>query len=205
MKLYDYLPSGNSYKVRLLMSYLDVRYTHVPINIHKGDTQNATFKSKNPVGQIPLLELRDGRFIAESNAILYFLAEGTPYFPLNVYDQAKCLQWMFFEQYKHEPSIAVARFISNYAKDTRASELPHLMIRGTQALDIMENHLADTPWFVGGGPTIADIALYAYTHVAGEGGFDLTQYPNILAWLDRMSDHPKHIRITDKPKVRNRA
>jgi len=201
MKLYDYLPSGNSYKVRLLMSYIGVEYVHVPIDIHKGDTQDINFRAKNPVGQIPLLELRDGRFIAESNAILYFLAEGTPYFPMNAFDQAKCLQWMFFEQYKHEPSIAVARFICNYDKDVRADELPKLRVKGRQALEIMDAHLSKNPWFVGGSPTIADIALYAYTHVASEGGFDIVAYPNVSAWLERMADHPKHILITDNPNL----
>lgn len=201
MKLYDYLPSGNSYKVRLLMSYLGLSYTHVPIDIVAGESQAADYKSKNPVGQIPLLELSDGRRIAESNAILFFLAEGTPYWPRNAFDQAKVLQWMFFEQYKHEPSIAVARYIHHYAMDTRESELETLMPKGRAALAVMEEHLAQSLWFVGAGPTIADIALYAYTHVAGEGGYDLSDYPNIMAWLDRMSDHPKHIRITDVPQV----
>ncbi|MGJ8562857.1 MAG: glutathione S-transferase family protein [Alphaproteobacteria bacterium] len=201
MKLYDYLPSGNSYKVRLLMSYLGLSYTHVPIDIVAGESQAADYKSKNPVGQIPLLELADGRRIAESNAILFFLAEGTPYWPRNAFDQAKVLQWMFFEQYKHEPSIAVARYIHHYAMDTRESELETLMPKGRAALAVMEEHLAQSLWFVGAGPTIADIALYAYTHVAGEGGYDLSDYPNIMAWLDRMSDHPKHIRITDVPQV----
>lgn len=200
MKLYDYLPSGNSYKARLLLAYLDLDYDWVNLDIIKGETQTEGYKALNPVGQIPLLELSDGRSIAESNAILYFLAEGTPYWPINAFDQAKCLQWMFFEQYKHEPSIAVARFIRTYASDERASELPALMTKGAAALDIMEAHLADNQWFVGGGRTIADIALYAYTHVAGEGGFNLSDYPNIMIWMDRFSDHPRHIRITDTPK-----
>ncbi|MDA8708344.1 glutathione S-transferase family protein [Hellea sp.] len=200
MKLYDYLPSGNSYKARLLMSYLGVPYEWENLDIIKGETQTDGFKAKNPVGQIPLLELADGRRIAESNAILFFLAEGTPYWPKNAFDQAKCLQWMFFEQYKHEPSIAVARFIHHYAMETRKGELPVLHKKGYGALDIMEAHLADNFWFVGGGRSIADIALYAYTHVAGEGGFDLSNYPNIMAWCDRFSDHPKHMRITDVPK-----
>jgi glutathione S-transferase len=169
------------------------------MDINKGETQAQGFKSKNPAGQIPLLELADGRLIAESNAILFFLAEGTPYWPQNAFDQAKALQWMFFEQYKHEPSIAVARFIRHYAMDTRAGELEALTPKGYGALDVMETHLADHKWFVGAGPTITDIALYAYTHVAGEGGFDLGGYPNVTAWLDRVSDHPKHIRITDQP------
>ncbi|MGB0907184.1 MAG: glutathione S-transferase family protein [Maricaulaceae bacterium] len=200
MKLYDYLPSGNSYKVRLLLSYLGLDYDWVNLDIIKGETQTDDFKKVNPVGQIPLLELTDGRRIAESNAILYFLAEGTPYWPKNAFDQAKALQWMFFEQYKHEPSIAVARYIHHYAMDTREGELAALIPKGYGALDIMEAHLTDNLWFVGGGRSIADIALYAYTHVAGEGGFDLTEYPNIMAWLDRFSDHPRHMRITDAPK-----
>lgn len=199
MKLYDYLPSGNSYKARLLLSYLGLSYDWVNLDIIKGETQSASYKTKNPVGQIPLLELNDGRRIAESNAIIYFLAEGTPYWPKNAFDQAKCLQWMFFEQYKHEPSVAVARFIHHYAMDTRQGELAALTAKGYQALDIMDAHLADKLWFVGGARTIADVALYAYTHVAGEGGFDMSKYPNILAWLDRFSDHPKHMLITDKP------
>ena len=199
MKLYDYLPSGNSYKVRLMLSYLKLPYEWVNLDIIHGETQTQAYKSKNPVGQIPLLELSDGRRIAESNAILFFLAEGTPYWPSNAFDQAKCLQWMFFEQYKHEPSIAVARFIHNYFPKERADELPDLMEKGAIALSIMEDHLAENLWFVGGGRSIADIALYAYTHVAGEGGFNLSDYPNILAWLDRFSDHPRHIRITDTP------
>ena len=126
MKLYDYLPSGNSYKVRLLLSYLGLSYEWQNLDIIKGETQTEGYKQKNPVGQIPLLELADGRRIAESNAIIYFLAEGTPYWPKNAFDQANCLQWMFFEQYKHEPSVAVARFIHHYAMDTRKDELPAL-------------------------------------------------------------------------------
>lgn len=200
MKLYDYLPSGNSYKVRLLLSYLGLQYDWQGLDIIKGETQTANFKSINPVGQIPLLELSDGRRIAESGAILYFLAEGTPYFPTSVFDQAKVMQWMFFEQYKHEPNIAVARFIHHYAMHSRADELPVLMPRGYLALDVMDAHLANHFYFVGSGPTIADIALYGYTHVADEGGFDLDKYPHIQSWLARMADHPQHILITDQPK-----
>ena len=200
MKLYDYLPSGNSYKVRLLMAYLGLEYTHVPVDIVAGESQTEAYKRKNPAGQIPLLELGGGRTIAESNAILYFLAEGTPYWPKNAFDQAKVLQWMFFEQYKHEPTIAVARYITHYVTDgSRDAERAALMPKGYSALAVLEAHLADNLWFVGGGRTAADIALYAYTHVAGEGGYDLTRFPNIMAWLDRFSDHPKHIRITDVP------
>jgi len=200
MKLYDYLPSGNSYKVRLLLSYLGLDYEHVAIDIIKGETQTKAFKKINPAGQVPLLELNDGRKLAESNAILFFLAEGTPYWPLPAFDQAKIMQWMFFEQYKHEPSIAVARYIHHYSMDTREAELPALMTKGYAALDVMEDYLSNQRWFSYGGRTIADISLYAYTHVAEEGGFDLSGYGYIRAWLERFADHPKHILMSDIPK-----
>lgn len=198
MKLYDYLPSGNSYKVRLLLSYLGLKYTHIPIDIHNGETQTAEYLAMNPAGQIPLLQLDDGRRLAESNAILMFLAEETPYIPLNAFDRAKVLQWMFWEQYRHEPAIAVARYISHYAPE-RKDELPKLQEKGRAALTVMEGHLTTSPWFVGSGPSVADISLYAYTHVANEGGFDLSDYPNVQAWCARMAEHPKHILITDVP------
>ncbi len=197
MKLYDYLPSGNGYKVRLLLSYLSIDYDLVPINIIKGESQTEAFKAKNPAGQIPLLELADGRTLSQSDAILYFLAEGTPYWPASVFDQAQTLQWMFFEQYTHEPSIAVARYIRHYAMATRKAELPALMTKGYRALDVMETQLNNNHWFAGGGRSIADIALYGYTHVAEDGGFDLSNYPAVSAWMDRFKDHPKHVLITD--------
>ena len=197
MKLYDYLPSGNGYKARLLLSYLDIKYDFVPVNIIKGESQTEAFKSKNPAGQIPLLELGDGRTLSQSDAILYFLAEGTPYLPALTFDRATALQWMFFEQYTHEPSIAVARYIRHYAMATRESELPVLMTKGYRALDVMEQHLTGNRWFAGGGRSVADIALYGYTHVAHEGGFDLADYPAVSDWLARFADHPKHILITD--------
>jgi len=200
MKLYDYLPSGNSYKVRLLLSYLDIPYTHVPIDIHKGETQTADYLAMNPAGQIPVLQLNDGRTLAESNAIISFLGEDTPYLPANAFERAKCLQWMFWEQYRHEPAIAVARYISHYAPE-REAELPTLQERGNAALCVMDDHLGAHPWFVGEGPTIADIALYAYTHVAGEGGFELNNYLHVQRWCEHMADHPKHISITDQPKI----
>ncbi len=198
MKLYDYLPSGNSYKVRLLLSYLGIDYTHVPIDIHKGETQTPAYLAMNPAGQIPLLQLGDGRTLAESNAILMFLAEDTPYCPVNHFDHAKVLQWMFWEQYRHEPAIAVARYISHYAPERKA-ELPALHEKGRAALAVMDAHLATTAFFAGSGPSAADISLYAYTHVADEGGFDLAEYPNVEAWCARMAEHPRHILITDIP------
>ena len=199
MKLYDYLPSGNSYKVRLLLSYLGRSYQHVPIDIHKAETHRPDFLAKNPAGQIPLLELDDGRVIAESNAILLYLAEGSALIPTESFDRAKMYQWMFFEQYKHEPAIAVARFIRHYAMDTREGDLPNLMTRGNAVLAIMDGHLEGRDWFACGSRSLADVALYAYTHVADEGGFDLAAYPNIESWLERFADHSKHIQITDQP------
>lgn len=198
MKLYDYLPSGNSYKVRLLLSYLGMGYTHVPIDIHKGETLTPEYLAMNPAGQIPLLQLGDGRTLAESNAIMAFLAEDTPYIPLNSFDRAKALQWMFWEQYRHEPAIAVARYISHYAPE-RKDELPKLQEKGRAALAVMDGHLSANSFFVGSGPTIADISLYAYTHVAEEGGFDLSAYPHVKDWCEKMTEHPKHILITDVP------
>lgn len=183
MKLYDYLPSGNSYKVRLVLSYLGQDFTHIPIDIHKGETHSAAFLAKNPAGQIPLLELDDGRTLAESNAIISYLAADMDLIPDDNYASAKMYQWMFWEQYRHEPAIAVARFIHNYAMETRADELPNLMKKGQAALSVMDEHLKHTDWFVGNQKSLADIALYAYTHVAEEGGFDLSKYPAVQKWL----------------------
>jgi len=180
MKLYDYLPSGNSYKI-------------------KGETQTPEYLVMNPAGQIPLLQLGDGRTLAESNAILMFLGEDTPYIPMTSFDRAKMMQWLFWEQYRHEPSIAVARYITHYAPE-REGDLPGLLEKGRAALTVMEGHLAWRSFFVGSGPSLADISLYAYTHVAGEAGFDLSDFPNVEAWCDRMAEHPKHILITDVPR-----
>lgn len=200
MKLYDYLPSGNGYKVRLLLSWLGENYEFVPRNIIEGETQDPAFLDKNPVGQIPLLELDDGRVLPESNAILFYLALGSDYLPTDAFAQGEVLRWMFFEQYKHEPSIAVARFIRVYEPKKRKSELPTLMKKGTAALDIMEAHLKEKDYFVGDNLSIADISLYAYTHVADQGGFDLKPYKAIRAWLKRVKGHPGYIKITDTPK-----
>lgn len=199
MRLYDYLPSGNSYKVRWVMAHIGLSYTHVPIDIHKSETQTPEFLALNPAGQIPLLDLEDGRTLAESNAIIRFLAGHSDLIPADSFDDAKMMQWMFWEQYRHEPAIAVARFIRNYAMESRADALPALMEKGHAALSVMEGHLQDRDWFVGGSRSLADVALYAYTHVAGEGGFDLNAYPHVSAWLARFADAPRHILITDTP------
>jgi glutathione S-transferase len=199
MKLYDYLPSGNSYKVRLLLSWLGETYEHIPVDIHKGETHTPEFLALNPAGQMPLLVLDDGRTIAESGAILYYLALGTDYFPPDAYAQSQILRWMLFEQNRHEPNIAGARFVTMYAPE-RKDELPGKHAKGHEALAVMETHLQDNDYFAADKLTIADIALYAYTHVAEEGGIALKHYPAIRRWLKRVEAHPKHIKITAEPK-----
>ena len=200
MKLYDYLPSGNGFKVRLLLSWLGEPYTYIPVDIHAAETHTPEFLAKNPAGQIPLLELDDGRVLAESNAIVFYLAMGSKYLPTDAFAQGEVLRWMFFEQYKHEPAIAVARFIHIYAYEARKAELPALMKKGTAALDVMEGYLKNRDFFVGDRLSIADISLYAYTHVAEEGKFDLKPYKEIRAWLKRVGSHPNSLKITDTPK-----
>lgn len=199
MRLYDYLPSGNSYKVRWVMAKLGLTYTHMDVDIHKGDTHTDEFLALNPAGQIPLLVLEDGRPLAESNAIIRFLAEGSDLVPTDPYDHAKMLQWQFWEQYRHEPAIAVARYICNYQPDERADELLKLLPKGEAALTVMDDHLSQNDWFVGGRCSLADVSLYAYTHVAGEGGFDLSKYSSVQAWLHRFTMQKNHILITDHP------
>ena len=193
MKLHDYLPSGNSYKVRWVCAVLGLPYEHVPVDIHAGDTRTPEFLSLNPAGQIPLLELGDGRTLAESNAIIAYLAEGSHLVPDDPFGRAKMLQWQFWEQYRHEPAIAVARFIRMYAPDARAGELPALMERGHAALAVMEGHLEGRDWFVGQACSLADVSLYAYSHVAGDGGFDLDAYPAVRAWLARFAAQDGHV------------
>lgn len=199
MKLYDYLPSGNGYKIRLLLSWLGQEYQYQEIDIHTGETHSPEFLALNPSGQIPVLDLGDGRHLAESNAILFYLALGTKYLPPDAFAQGEILRWMFFEQYKHEPAIAVARFIKIYAPE-RKKEIPALMKRGYIALDIMEAHLKTRDFFVGDCLSIADISLYAYTHVADAGGFDMKPYKAIKKWMRRVKIHPDYIKITTVPK-----
>lgn len=199
MKLYDYLPSGNSYKVRWVAAQLGLNYTHIDVDIHAGDTHTPDFLALNPAGQIPLLVLDDGRTLAESNAIIRYLADGSSLIPSDPYDHAKMLQWQFWEQYRHEPAIAVARFICNYVRESRGHELETLVPKGKSALSVMNAHLKDRDWFVGDRCSLADISLYAYTHVAEEGGFNLTDYPAVQSWLARFASQDRHILITDHP------
>jgi glutathione S-transferase len=197
LKLYDYLESGNGYKVRLLLHQLDVPYQRIELDITRGQTRTPEFLALNRNGRIPLLVLEDGTALAESNAIQFYLAEGTPLLPAGRLERAQVLQWMFFEQYSHEPYIATVRFWCHTGvADERAEEVAARRARGYDALAVMEDHLHHRDFFAVGRYTIADIALYAYTHVAHEGGFDLAPYPAVNAWLARVRSQPRHIPIT---------
>ncbi len=190
--VYGMNASGTCYKVRLALEQLGVPYEWVETDIMKGGSHTPEFLAMNPNGKVPTLALGDGSFLPESNAILHYLAEGTPLMPRNRLGRARALQWMFFEQYSHEPYIAVARFIIVFLPPdhARRAELPRLRERGAQALHVMESGLARTPYFAGEDYSIADIALFAYTHCAGEAGFDLAPYPKVLAWLERVRTQP---------------
>ena len=199
-RLYDYLPSGNGYKVRLLLTQLEVPFELVELDITKGLTRTPAFLAKNPNGRIPTLEIQPGVFLPESNAILFYLAEGTPFFPSERLARAQVLQWMCFEQYSHEPNIATVRFWVSHDLLTpdRQVQLEQKRTLGYAALGVMEQHLATRSFFVGERYSIADIALYAYTHVADEGGFDLAPYRAVAAWLERVRMQPKHVAITHR-------
>jgi glutathione S-transferase len=187
--------SGNCYKVKLALGQLKLPYRWVEVSTTQGETRTPEFLARNPNGQVPTLELEDGSFLPESGAILHYLAEGTPLAPADRLGRARVLQWMFFEQYSHEPCIAVARAILRYQPpdSPRRAELPRLQERGRKALAVMEQHLAREPFFAAGRYSIADIALYAYTHCAGDGGFDLEAYPAVRAWLARVKEMPGHV------------
>lgn len=195
-RLYEFLLSGNCYKARLAMTQLGVPYELVEVDIRRGESRAPAFLAKNPNGRIPLLELDDGRLLPESNAILWYLAEGTALLPNDRFERAQVLQWMFFEQYNHEPNIAVARFWLHVLGAPPSEEAMAEKQRGGYlALDALESGLAGQEFLVGGRHSIADIALYAYTHVAEEGGFDLGRYPAIRGWLERVAGQPGHVPI----------
>ncbi|MDQ3617992.1 MAG: glutathione S-transferase family protein [Pseudomonadota bacterium] len=181
--------SGNCHKVRLLLEQLGRECRWVEIDSAHGATRKPEFLARNPNGKVPILELEDGRVLAESNAILCYLAEGSAYLPNDSWQRAQALSWMFFEQYSHEPYVAVARFIRGWTAldSSRRTELPKLHERGHQALVVMERHLSARRWFTGDKYGVADIALFAYTDVAADGGFDLAAYPCIREWLTRVS------------------
>ncbi len=187
--------SGNCYKPALLMSQLGIDFRWVEVDLLKGATRTPDFLAKNPNGKVPLLELPDGRRLAESNAMLCYLSEDTPLLPADRYARAKVLEWLFFEQYSHEPFIATVRFWVHYLNEaeSRRERIAEAMPRGYAALGVMEQQLAHTPFLAGADYTIADIALYAYTHVAHQGGYTLDDYPAIRAWLQRVAQQPGYV------------
>ena len=195
LRLYDFPDSGNGYKVRLALAQLERAYEFVEVDILRGETHTPEFLAKNPDGRIPVLELEDGTCLPESGAILYYLADGTPLLPEDKLARAQCLRWMFFEQYSHEPAIAVARFIMRHTPedDPRRALLPEKHDKGYAALMAMERHLRDHAFFVGGQYSIADIALYAYTHIAHEGGMSLEHFPAVSHWLESVRQQPNHV------------
>jgi glutathione S-transferase len=196
-KVYGMASSGNCYKVKLALEQLRIPYQWEEIDIMQGTTRQPAFLSINPNGRVPTLELEPGKYLPESNAILCYLADGTPLWPADRFERAQTLQWLFFEQYSHEPYVAVARFICVYLPpdSPRRAELPRLHERGLQALGVMEQHLAKHAFFVGGRYSIADIALFAYTHVAATGGFDLGRFAAINAWIERVKVQPGFVEM----------
>jgi len=195
--LFNSQASGNCYKVRLLLAHLGVDYERREVDVVDRSGRAELLGELNPALRVPTVVLDDGRALAESDAIMWYFGEGTPYVPEDRFDRAKVLQWMFFEQYSHEPNIAVVRFWVAYASEPApAAEIDARRKAGHAALGAMERHLAAASFLVADRYTIADIALYAYTHVAGEGGFDLSDYPAITAWLDRVAAQPGHVPIS---------
>ncbi|MEZ9710139.1 glutathione S-transferase family protein [Vibrio breoganii] len=189
MVVYGDLQSGNCLKVKLILSFLGIEHQWIHVNILENETKTPEFLSINPNGKIPAVALDDGRTLSESNAILGYLAEGTDFLPTDKYQKAKVYEWLFFEQYSHEPYIAVARFIQKYQgmPENRIDEFNSLQEGGNKALALMDSQLSQSNFLVGAQPTIADIALYAYTHVANEGGFNLSNYPHIQRWIANIS------------------
>ena len=194
-KVYGDILSGNCYKIKLLMGLLDIGHEWIHVDILAGETRTDAFRSMNPNMKIPVLDLGDGRHLSESNAILNFLADGTDYLPADAYNRARVLQWQFFEQYSHEPFIATARFINKYLglPKEREAEYYGKHEGGYKALSIMEQQLKQTRYLTGDSFTIADISLYAYTHVAHEGGFNMEEFTNIRRWFGAVESLPGYI------------
>jgi glutathione S-transferase len=195
MLLYDSEVSGNCYKVRLLLAHLGLEYERYPMDVVDRSNRKEVLGDLNPGLRVPTLVLDDGRALGESGAILWYLADGSEYVPEDEFDRARVLQWMFFEQYSHEPYVAVPRFWLTHGIDVDSEALAERQRVGYLAFDAMESHLAGHEYLAGDGYSIADIALYAYTHVAHEGGFDLEAYPAIGAWLARVAAQPGHVPI----------
>ena len=195
LRVFGVYESGNCYKVRLLLEQLGLPYAWTEVDILHGGSHTPEFLARNPNGRVPVLEVEPGRFLPESNAILHYLAEGTPYLPADRWDRARVLQWMFFEQYSHEPFIATSRYWIHFLGQAEAyrAKLEEKRGPGLAALGVMEGHLAGQPFFAGDRYTVADIALYAYTHVAPEGGFALEPFPAVRAWIERVRAQPGHV------------
>ena len=204
LTLYGDLDSGNVYKVRLLLARLGIPYRRVDTTQNRGEPGTPEFRAINPIGKIPTLVFDDGRVLSESGAILFYFARDTALFPDDAWDQANVLRWMFFEQYSHEPYIAVNRHLKLHLAEAERAKLAQRIAdnhtRGEQALQVMEQRLAGNDWLAAGRFTIADIALYAYTHTAAEGGFDLGPYRGVRRWLDRVRTQPGHI-----PQLQNES
>ena len=202
MTLYSQQASGNAYKPRLLMAQLEIPFRLIDINTYDGSTRKPDFLAVNPIGKVPVLVLEDGRTLAESNAILLYLAENTRFLPADRYDRGKAYEWLFFEQYTHEPSIAVRRSIltaPERASQRTPERLQALLDAGNFALAVMERRLAVSDWLAGDSCSVADIALYAYTHVAHEGGYDLAAYPGINRWIQRVKSERGHVPLDWRP------
>jgi glutathione S-transferase len=198
LRLYNSAVSGNCYKVRLLLAHLGLEYETVELSVVDRSNRSEVLGELNPALRVPTIVLDDGRPLGESNAILWYFGDGSTYVPTDRYERAQVLQWQFFEQYQHEPAIAVARFLVAYSEQPReryADRLPALMKNGHVALDAMERHLESRAFLVGDRYSIADISLYAYTHVAHEGELDLAGYPAIRGWLERVAAQPGHVAI----------
>ncbi len=202
LTLYSMQRSGNAYKPRLVMALLGIPFRIVEVNTYDGSTRKPEFLARNPIGKVPLLEFPDGRRLAESNAMLLHLAEGTPYLPADAFDRAKAYEWLFFEQYSHEPAIAVRRSILTAPERAHLrtpERLGPLLEAGNHALAVMEGRIAAADWLAGQDYSVADMALYAYTHMAEEGGYDLSLYPGVQAWLARVAAQPGHVPIDWRP------
>ncbi len=204
LTLYSTQSSGNSYKVRLLLARLGLPFRLVEVDIFAGEHRTPEFLAKHPEGRLPLLEFEDGTTLPESNAILFYLAEGTPLLPADRLARAEALRWMFFEQNNHEPGIAQARFWLNQVRggrELRTHDIDRWMEEGYGALRIMERHLQLTPFFAGDQLSVADLALYPHTHVAPEGDFDLSHFPAVETWLARVEQAPGHGPMTWRPEA----
>jgi glutathione S-transferase len=207
-KLYAMRRSGNCYKVRLALEQLQMPYELIEIDILKGETRTPEFLAKNPSGHVPLLEVAPGRYLAESNAILWYIAGGTPLAPDNRIDRAETLQWMFFEQHSLEPNLGAAYFWLTLVKGGRELQrhaLEDWMEEGYRALGVMEKHLASHDFFAAGRYTIADVALYAYSHLAHQCDFDLTRFPAIRDWIERVKSQPRHVAMDWQPAALDAA